>query len=95
MRALSLAQASRCETAKCKTCRCRCGGRMHGAMRNFIEEGRQSKPEQEFFETLGEDDPHHVRSAAEKKQRRKLRRKSKAPGPSTLQLILGAEMEEP
>lgn len=72
MRALSKRQAARCETAKNKTCRCRCGGALHGSMRNLIEEDREANPE--FFEELPEDDPHHVRSKEEKKQRAKMRR---------------------
>ena len=68
MRALSLRAASRCETAQHSTCRCRCGGALHGKKRAGEE------PERGFFETLAEDDPHHVRSAEEKKLRRKIRR---------------------
>lgn len=68
MRALSNRQATNCETAKNKVCRCRCGGLLHGAMRHLIEEGRAKK---EFFETLPQDDPHHVRSDEEKKRRRR------------------------
>lgn len=73
MRALSLAQASRCETAKHQNCRCRCGGVLHGRARVAVE-----NPEPEvlrvFFEELAQDDPHHVRSKEEIKLRRKMRR---------------------
>lgn len=77
MRALSNRQANRCETAKNKACRCRCGGVLHGSMRNLIEEDRAVEG---FFEALPPDDPHHVRSAEEKKRRAKIRRQlAKAP----------------
>ena len=71
MRALSLRQAARCETAKHKTCRCRCHGALHGAMRNFIEEGRQRIEEREFYETLPKDDPHHLPTREETRRKRK------------------------
>lgn len=70
MRALSLRQASLCETAKHPTCRCRCGGKLHGVMRA----GECPEPPREFFERLAEDDPHHVRSVEEKQRRARIRR---------------------
>lgn len=77
MRALSQRQASCCETAKHKTCHCRCKGALHGALRVVCGEGQVDPA---FFEQLPEDDPHHVRSAAEKKRRAKiLRQQAKAP----------------
>ena len=66
MRALSLRQASRCETAKHKTCKCRCGGALHGVNRAETEE-----PEREFFEALHQDDPHHLPTKQEQRQKRK------------------------
>lgn len=90
MRALSLRQAARCETAKCKTCKCRCGGTLHGAFRNFIEEGRERNPD--FYQTLPEDDPHHVRSEEEKKRRARLQRAAdKARGQGLLWSIFSEE----
>jgi hypothetical protein len=62
MRALSVRQAARCETAFFDKCHCRCGGKFHGA-RRVLEADR------ERFEALPEDDPHHVRPKAEKKPR--------------------------
>lgn len=83
MRALSARQASRCETAQTPACHCRCGGRLHGSMRNLIEEGREANPN--FYEQLPGDDPHHVRSKAEKKQRaREARSREKARGQGRL-----------
>ena len=67
MRALSWRQADRCETAKGGKCRCRCGGKLHGKK-------RAPEPDRAFFEQLPEDDAHHIRSAAEKKLRAKIRR---------------------
>lgn len=78
MRALSLAQASRCETAKNPGCRCRCHGAMHGKKRNGPDYSDADETAQlllrEFFETLPDDDPHHVRSAEEKLRRAKIKR---------------------
>lgn len=68
MRALSVRQASRCETALNHKCRCRCGGRFHGARRILTPEDRA------MFEQLPEDDPHHIVSVAEQKQRARIRR---------------------
>lgn len=68
MRALSLAQASRCETAKHETCKCRCGGKMHGARRMIEPDDRAA------YEQLPADDPHHLPTAAEIKKRRRMRR---------------------
>lgn len=71
MRALSLAQASRCETAKNPGCRCRCHGALHGTKRSG---DATDEIDQQFFETLPEDDPHHVRSAEEKLRRARRKR---------------------
>ena len=78
MRALSLRQANRCETAKNKVCRCRCGGALHGAARDLAT-GR----EREFFEELPADDPHHLPTKAERKQKRKDRAYVRKSGPQT------------
>jgi hypothetical protein len=51
MRALTLNQAQRCETAHSGRCRCRCRGQLHGAGRNLSEA---------FFLSLPEDDPHRA-----------------------------------
>lgn len=53
MRALSMAQARRCENAKHKRCKCRCQGAMHGAARG---------QDDAFFHALHAqgDDPHGV-----------------------------------
>jgi len=48
-------------------CRCRCGGRLHGAK-------RAQGDDQNFFEALPAEDPHHVPDAVERKQRRRMRR---------------------
>ena len=66
MRALSLRQAARCETAKHKTCRCRCHGALHGVNRAQTEE-----PEREFFEALEEEDPHHLPTKEEQRRKRR------------------------
>lgn len=66
MRALSLRQAARCETAKHPTCKCRCGGKLHG-----INRAKEETPDRAFFETLDEDDPHHLPTKEEQKRRRK------------------------
>lgn len=66
MRALSLRQASRCETAKGKTCKCRCGGALHG-----INRAKEENPDRGFFETLDADDPHHLPTKEETKKQRK------------------------
>ena len=60
MKRLSMRAAQRCETAKTPRCKCRCGGALHGAARNMIEEGRQGDPK--FFENLPRDDPHHAKA---------------------------------
>lgn len=79
MKALSLAQASRCETAEHKTCKCRCGGALHGAKRPGDVYAdtvfpSQKDYEQTFFETLPEEDPHHIRSKVEIAKRRRVQR---------------------
>lgn len=58
MRALSVKQADRCETAEGHTCRCRCGGKFHGSRRG---EGVG------FFNALPADDPHYIASPAAKR----------------------------
>lgn len=65
MRALSLAQAHRCETAQHTVCRCRCAGALHGAAREQLSvyTGR------DFYEALPKDDPHHLPDPAEKRQK--------------------------
>lgn len=79
MRALSLRQASRCETAQHAKCRCRCGGALHGAKRMIEPDDRVA------YELLPEDDPHHLRSDEEKKRRRKIKRAAaRAPLQETL-----------
>jgi hypothetical protein len=64
MRALSVTQASRCETAKSPKCRCRCKGKLHGA-------GRTATADAWFFEGLARDDPHHIPDASERDLRRR------------------------
>lgn len=71
MRALSLAQASRCETAKNPGCRCRCHGAMHGKKRSGEA---TDEIDREFFEQLPDDDPHHIRSVEENKRRARIKR---------------------
>lgn len=79
MRALSVPQASRCETALGGKCRCRCGGVLHG-------ERRILEPDRELFEALPEDDPHHITSAEEKKRRRRKSGRLEALGQTRLAL---------
>ena len=67
MRALSERQAAACETASRPVCRCRCGGVFHGAGRNDEIVTR------EFFEGLAPDDPHHIQSAEEIRERKRRR----------------------
>lgn len=66
MKRLSLRAAQRCETAKTPKCKCRCGGALHGAMRNMIEEGRERS---NFFQELPKDDPHHAKAKRVSKPR--------------------------
>lgn len=76
MRALSLRQASRCETAKTPHCKCRCHGALHGINRaeKQTADGRTGDPlDQGFFEALPADDPHHIDDAETKKQKRRKR----------------------
>ena len=68
MRAQSFRAASRCEAAHCPVCR---------SVVNTIPLDRP----REYFETLPEDDPHHVRSKDEKKRRAKERRQEKKRDP--------------
>ena len=77
MRALSVPQAARCETALNEKCRCRCGGRFHGARRVL-------EPDRELFEALPEKDPHHVPTAEEKKRRRRKSGRLEAAGQGRL-----------
>jgi len=71
LRALSLTQANRCETAKHPNCRCRCGGGLHGS-RRLLENATR-----EDFEALPEDDPHHLPTKEEKKRRAETKRLEK------------------
>ena len=64
-RALSEAQAKRCEEATHPRCRCRCGGAAHGAKRLGED------PERAAFEQLPEDDPHHLPEKRQGRRRRK------------------------
>lgn len=80
MRALSLRQASRCETAKHPTCRCRCHGALHGKKR--AGEGVED-PDRNFFEALDAGDPHHLPTKEEQKQKRKDRAYVKKSGKQT------------
>ena len=61
MKALSLSQVMRCESAKHGRCRCRCGGELHGARRGMDES---------FFLTLPADDPHRATVRREKRKRK-------------------------
>ena len=65
MRALSVRQASRCETALEDKCRCRCRGRFHGARRVLDADPAR-------FSELPSNDPHHIPTEAEKRLARKL-----------------------
>lgn len=56
MRALSLKQASRCETAVGHVCKCRCHGALHGAARVLAPDVQNLEA---FFAALPPDDPHH------------------------------------
>jgi hypothetical protein len=69
MKSLSVRQAARCETAKHKACRCRCGGKLHGVLRSI-------EPTAAFFAALKADDPHHVDSEEQRKEKRKLQREA-------------------
>lgn len=74
MKALSLNQANRCETAEGKVCHCRCGGMFHGAKRiNAVQDGREA------FEQLDEHDPHHLPIKPIKKKREKKTTEVKKP----------------
>jgi hypothetical protein len=53
---LNVTQVTRCEMGRTPRCRCRCGGVLHGAQRARLPE---------YFENLGESDPHRL----EKKSR--------------------------
>lgn len=92
MRAQSLRAASRCENAKGKVCHCRCGGKLHGAMRHLIEEGREVPG---YFEALPESDPHHVPDAEEQKRRRRMKNaEKKARGQGRLWAIFTEEEDD-
>lgn len=66
MRALSLPQANRCETAKTPHCRCRCGGAFHG-----INRGKTDEANPVFFAELPAEDPHHIDSPEQKKAKKR------------------------
>ena len=53
-RALSEAQAKRCEEACHPRCKCRCGGKFQ------VTAPRGAYPDRAAFEQLPEDDPHHL-----------------------------------
>ena len=63
MRALSVRQACRCETAKTKTCKCRCGGAAHGRYTD-------GKLDCEYFALLPADDPHYIAARDEREAQR-------------------------
>ena len=65
---LSVRQALNCENAREKTCRCRCGGSLHGA-------GRASSADAIF--ALAEDDPHHIFTQQEKRDRKSAEAKAR------------------
>lgn len=65
MKRLSMAAATRCETAKGGRCRCRCGGQLHGAGRGL---------DQGFFEALPDNDPHHAMAQRRERKKRVLKR---------------------
>ena len=73
MKALSLRQAQRCETAKHPTCKCRCGGALHGAFRTKDPGEFPSLAEHRefihFFSELPDEDPHHIDNAQQKKEK--------------------------
>lgn len=84
MRAQSREHVGRCESATtpASECRCRCGGKCHGRNLNAQGIGR------EYFEWLPAGDPHHLRTAAERRstrrtderRRRQLKRRSRLDG---------------
>jgi hypothetical protein len=86
MRALSLRQASRCETAKHRVCHCRCHGALHG-----VNRAQEENPDRAFFETLDAGDPHRLPTKEEQKQKRKDRAYMKKSGK---QGFLGGIFEE-
>lgn len=67
MKALSVRQASNCETAKKPVCRCRCGGALHGI-------ARSKEPDAEFFAALPLDDAHHIDDKEQKRERKRQER---------------------
>lgn len=71
MKPLSENQARNCEEAKHPICKCRCNGALHGARRGGAAPSRQ------WYETLREDDPHFVPSAAYKERQRQERLEAK------------------
>lgn len=64
MRPLNERQARRCEEAHHPRCRCRCGGILHGATRGGVDAPA------DYYEQLGDDDPHRIETEEVKAQRR-------------------------
>jgi hypothetical protein len=73
MKALSDKQIASCENATTPVCKCRCGGALHGVARGG------PNPAWDFFYDLPEDDPHHIYTRQEKRDRHnaKLREKTR------------------
>lgn len=67
---LSDKQAQACENATQLVCKCRCGGALHGAKRGGT--AADGGLDRAFFESLSEDDPHYLPSAAVKKARKRI-----------------------
>jgi len=77
-RALSEHHARTCEEALGPVCRCRCGGAMHGSARGSQAEGCDPKDvPRSFFEELPDDDPHHVSTVEETRERNRARHKER------------------
>lgn len=72
MRALSVRQASNCETAKTSVCRCRCKGAFHGMKRSGAKE-----PDPAFLAALPLEDPHHVDDKGQKRERKRQEKRDK------------------
>ncbi len=72
MRALSEAQAGRCENALHKACSCRCGGQFHGRARVPANAPREA------YQQLPDDDPHHLPDRAKNRPDGRLDRTGKA-----------------
>lgn len=72
MNQLSLNALRRCEEAQEPVCHCRCGGTYHGKKRNG------DKPaDRAFFESLPDDDPHHLLSKDELRERKNAAKREK------------------